>query len=74
MPRTAAESAGLHRVPVVFAKDVADALGVATKTIYRRLAIYRDDPKDPRGLPHLVRLGPPWRIPATAAEALLGTS
>ncbi|HQF38822.1 MAG TPA: helix-turn-helix domain-containing protein [Opitutaceae bacterium] len=74
MPRTAAESAGLRRVPIVFAKDVADAAGVSPKTVYRWLARYRANPKDARGLPHLVRLGPPWRIPAPAAEALLGTS
>ncbi|HLP00607.1 MAG TPA: hypothetical protein VK163_01180 [Opitutaceae bacterium] len=72
MPRTAAECAGLRREPTVSPKDFADAAGIAVKTVYRRLSLYRENPSARGALPHLVKLGPPWRIPLAAARALLG--
>ncbi len=72
MPRTAAEAAGLRVVPTICPKDFADAAGESVKTVYRRLARYRKNPKAPGALPHLVKLGRPWRIPLSEARAVLG--
>jgi transposase-like protein len=71
MPRTAAESAGLRRVKTVTACEVADAAGVSPKTVYRWLKRYRDNPRARGALPHLAKLGPPWRIPVEAASSFL---
>jgi transposase len=74
MSKSAAESAGLRRVRTVTAGEVADAAGVSAKTVYRWLARYRDNPRARGALPHLAKLGPPWRIPVEEAEAFLATA
>lgn len=61
----------LTRLDVVFAKELADAAGISVRQVQDRMALWRADKTDPRGIPHLPQLGIPWRMSRAQAKAFL---
>lgn len=62
----------LPRLDVIFAKELADAAGLSVRQVQDRMALWRANPADPRGIPHLPQLGIPWRMSRAQAKAFLG--
>jgi len=58
-------------VEVVYVKELAQVSGVCEKTILRRLRRWEVNPGDALGIPYLVKLGKPYRIPVSVVRDLL---
>lgn len=54
----------------VTAKEFAAAAGLHVQTVRERLHLWEQNPKHPLGIPFLRKLGRPYRIPRTFADAV----